>query len=99
MNNLITILAISTILISLAVISGKSRQIVITGCPDIPSVQCADTPIGRCLLICDQKSDACYSNCDPNNTKCISKCYKGKAQCYKSCLHETFHEVRPSCGC
>ena len=66
-------------------------------CPDIPSSQYTHTPVGACLLKCDQASDICYRNCNPNDEECIRDCYQIKAHCYMQCVGKQSETT--DCGC
>lgn len=59
---------------------------VTAGCPNIPASKYTDTPVGKCLLECDQNSDACYNRCNAKDDLCIGNCYQQKAACYMQCL-------------
>jgi hypothetical protein len=68
-----------------------------TSCPNITADQNATTPLGKCLLKCDNENDSCYKNCNGNES-CIATCYKIKTACYTNCLgplKETF--IASSC--
>ena len=61
---------------------------MVQGCPSCPTVsssQYANTPVGLCLLDCDQYSDVYYRNCNKDE-ECIRRCYEIKTKCYMDCL-------------
>jgi len=96
---LAVIVATAVIAVLLSYLKKNCNPIVQVSCPNIPSAQYTDTPVGRCLLECDQYSDDCYQNCNKNED-CIRQCYQLKAHCYMRCLgpqQENFGGGE--CGC
>jgi hypothetical protein len=106
MNNIlilytIIVISVSAIGLLLIYLNNRCNQIikVYPSCPNIPSSQCANNPVGLCLLECDQHSDVCYRNCNCDDEECIRNCYQAKANGYLKCLGPQKEQLTVGCGC
>ena len=91
----ITILIL--LLIILWLVFGK-KGIDCSHCPETTAEQNAVTPMGKCLLHCDQQNDKCYENCAGNDA-CIRNCYQQKTDCYINCLGPQKEDFNASSHC